>query len=99
MTFEWLPDHGVNACLQGAFDECGCTVGVNVREEQFEIVANARQVRFNGLGVDMGTLEGDVVTQGLECWVNGECMKFTECVVGVCGRGIGVCSGGSRWPF
>ena len=24
----------------------------NVRDERFEIVANAKQVRFNGLGVD-----------------------------------------------
>ena len=46
-------------------------VGPNVREEQFEIVANARQVGFNRLGVNMGTLEGDVVNQGLRCWVNG----------------------------
>ena len=43
---------------------------LNVGEEWFEIVADARQVRFNGLGVDMGPFKGDVVTQGLGHWVN-----------------------------
>ena len=45
--------------------------------------------------IHMGTLKGDVVTQGLGCWVNGQYVKFTaECEVGVCGRGVGVCGGG-----
>ena len=80
--------------LQGALEEGGCAVGVNVGEERFEIVANAREVGFDGLWVDMGTLESDVVTQGLRGWVNRQCVKFTEREVGVCGRGIGVCGGG-----
>ena len=42
----------------------------------------------------MGTLKGDVVTQGLGGWVNGQSVKFAECEVGVCSRGIGVGGGG-----
>ena len=71
--------------LQGALDEGGCAVGANVGEEWFEIVANAREVGFDGLGVDMGALESDVVTEGLGRWVNRQCVKFTEGEVGVCG--------------
>ena len=42
----------------------------------------------------MGTLKGDIVAQGFRCWVDGECVKFTEGEVGVCGRGVGVGGGG-----
>lgn len=33
---------------------------------------NARQGRFDRLGVNMAALKGDVITQGLGCWVNGK---------------------------
>ena len=69
-------------------------MGANVREEWLKVVANARQVRFDRLGVNMDTLKGDVITQGLRGWINGQSIKFTECEVGVCSRGIGVGGGG-----
>ena len=66
----------------------------NVREERLKVVTNAGQVRFNGFGVNMCTLEGHIVTQGLGGGVNGQGVKFAEREVGVCGGGIGVGGGG-----
>jgi hypothetical protein len=41
------------AASKGLGDEGGSAVFANVREETFKIVADARQVIVNGLGVDM----------------------------------------------
>ena len=60
--------------LQCAFDECSCTVGTDIREEGFEVVAYTRKVGFNGFRVDVVALEGDVVAESFGCGVNGKVM-------------------------
>ena len=64
--------------LQHVFNQCGGTICTNVGEKGFEAAADAGKVRFNRFGVDVSTLEGDVITEGLRCGVNRQLVEFAE---------------------
>ena len=64
--------------LQGALDECRGAVGTNVQEERFQAATDAGKVRFDRFGVDMSTLESDVIAEGFRCWVDRQMVEFAK---------------------
>ena len=50
---------------QRSVDKSGFAVLMDIREVRFELVAYAREVGVHGLGVDVKTLKGGVVAEGL----------------------------------
>ena len=67
-------------------------IGMNFRQERFEIVTHTSKIGCNGFKANVTALKGDIITEGFKGRVNQEMMQLAESEIRISCRGV--CIGG-----